>query len=780
MTVVGASAVEPVVEAEGADPQPPSDRTEPLRRLLPPLTVALCSALLFLVEPLSAKLLLPIFGGTASVWTGSVLFFQVVLLLGYGCVHAGLRIPADRRGVVARLAATGVLLALPLLVLPLHVPDWAAPGDRPALPWLLLVLIVLVGLPFLALSVVGPLVSSWSASALSTSDGSPSAGSASIGTRSPYRLYAASNAGALGGLLAYPVLGEPLLGAGSLRTVWSVGYVVAALLLVVCALLTVRRTGPRPAAAETVPVVEDAGDRTSRRRERLGWLALSALPVSLMLGTTTVLTTDVSPVPLLWVVPLALYLGTLAIAFAPTREGARPAAGQAEEPVRIAAPGLVALLALAGVSATTALQVPKLVQVVLDLTVLFVVCLAAHRRLADRRPAPRRLTEYYLFVAIGGALGGAANSLLAPLIFVRISEFPLALLAAVGLLVMTGRAARPMSPRMSPLRTAGIELGAIAVPLVFLLLARADGARTPLDVGIAVALFAVAWLVGARRPQPVALGVAGILLLTCYPLPPPLQAGRNFYGSYAVADDAGRRVFTEGTTVHGWQYLDDARRTVPTAYYARGGPIGAVMSAYGSDPALRSVGVVGLGVGTLAAYGEPGRSMRFFELDPQVVGVAKDPALFTYLRESRGVTSTVTGDGRLQMRSQPDASFGLLVLDAFSSDAIPTHLLTREAFAEWLRVLQPGGLLAVHITNRFVDLAPVLAGAARQHGLSAAIREDRHPSDAAASPSRWVVLSRRADRLDPLLSLPGWRPLPTKRVVNWTDDSSSLLPILHG
>lgn len=740
-------------------------------RVLPAVTVALCAALLFLVEPLTAKLLLPLFGGTAAVWTGSVLFFQVVLLVGYALVHRVLapagRRDGRRRSSSLRLAATVVLLALPAIVLPLRVPGWAAPGDHAPLPWLLLVLAVMVGLPFLALSVAGPLVSSWLVGET---------------RRSPYQLYAASNAGSIGGLLAYPFLAEPLADTASLRTIWSVGYVVAAVLLLACAVTVARR--PAAASVEPAPAVSERAPEPaakSPRRQRLTWLALAALPVSLMLGTTTVLTTDVAPVPLLWVVPLALYLLTLAIAFAPVREGARTAP-------RTTPPLLLGVLALAAVGSTTALQLPKLLQIALDLTVLTVVALAAHRRLADSRPPTARLTEFYLVVAVGGALGGAFNSLVAPLVFVRISEFPLALLAAIALLVLEGAAQRAQQvareakeKQHSQIRLAGTEFGALATPLVFLLLARVTGSGALVNIAIAAGLLAAGWWLASRRPLPLSLGVAGILLLTLFPLPPPLQAGRNFYGSYAVAQAGGRRLLTEGTTVHGWQYLDDARRREPTAYYSNAGPIGQLFSRYARDPALQQVDVVGLGAGTLAAYGQPGQSMRFYELDPQIVSVARDPRLFSYLADSRATVSEATGDGRLLLERRPDASAGLLVLDAFSSDAIPTHLLTAEAFGVYNRVLQPGGLLAVHITNRFLDLRPVLAGAAAHAGMTAVIRDDNAPAVAGQPriPSRWVVLARDPARLDLLRQTPGWEPLPTSPAVHWTDDDSSLLPLLR-
>ncbi|MDQ1636361.1 MAG: hypothetical protein QOJ32_3170 [Frankiaceae bacterium] len=754
---------------------PPAVTTAPprpgrTRRLLPAVTVAVCAALLFLVEPLTAKSLLPLFGGTAAVWTGSVLFFQVVLLVGYALVHRLLAPDRQRDGGSSRrsplrLAATVVLLVLPVVVLPLHVPEWAAPGEHAPLPWLLLVLAVMVGLPFLALSVAGPLVSSWLVGET---------------RRSPYQLYAASNAGSIGGLLAYPLLAEPLADAEALRTIWSIGYVVAAILLVACAATVARRPiAPSPDPEPDSPAPAEAAP-SSRRRERLTWLALAALPVSLMLGTTTVLTTDVAPVPLLWVVPLALYLLTLAIAFAPVTEATRPKA-------RATPPVLLAVVGLAAVGSTTALQLPKLLQIAVDLSVLTLVALVAHRRLADSRPPTARLTEFYLIVALGGALGGAFNSLVAPLIFVRISEFPLALLAAIALLVLgiAGVAApqvgRQVKQPQSQLRLAATELGALATPLLFLLLARVTGPGALVNVLLAGGLLAAGWWLAGRRPMPLALGVSGILLLTLFPLPPPLQAGRNFYGTYAVAEADGRRLLTEGTTVHGWQYLDASRRREPTAYYSTAGPIGQVFSRYADDPALRQVDVVGLGAGTLAAYGQPSQTMRFYELDPQIAAVARDPRLFSYLADSRASVSETTGDGRLLLERRPDASAGLLVLDAFSSDAIPTHLLTAQAFGVYNRVLQPGGLLAVHITNRFLDLRPVLAGAAAQAGMSAVIRDDDAPAVAGQPriPSRWVVLARNPARLDLLRRTPGWVPLPSTPSVRWTDDYSSLLALLR-
>jgi hypothetical protein len=454
--------------------------------------------------------------------------------------------------------------------------------------------------------------------------------------------------------------------------------------------------------------------------QRLTWVALAFVPSSLMLGVTTHVSTDIAAIPLFWTVPLAVYLATFVVAFA----------GSSRRPPRVAA------------AAAAALAIPALLDVAADwnpavwlliglhLAVLSAAGLAAHGRLAAGRPPPSQLTGFYLWVSVGGALGGLLNGLVAPVVLDRVVEYPLVLaLVPLLLLGLTGGAShlRPLWRQPVLWTTAVLVVGALSASFV--------SARVFLR-------------------------------------------DRTFYGSYRVTGTAERHNLIHGTTLHGWELLDGPHAGEPTSYYSRSSPIGDVMQAYGGDPAFLRVGLVGMGVGTLAAYGRPGQRMDFYEIDPAVVRIARDSGLFGFLRGSAADVRVVIGDGRLGLMGAPDAAYGLIVLDAFSSDAIPAHLLTEEAIAGYRRKLAPGGVLAVHITNRHLDLAPVLAAAADRLGLPA-VRRLQIGSGELSATSEWVVLAADEASLRPLRAGDGWAELTREKGVRgWTDDYSSLVQVL--
>jgi SAM-dependent methyltransferase len=677
------------------------------------------AALLFLVQPMLAKLLLPSFGGSPMVWNTSALFFQVLLLAGYAYVHASTRRLGPRRQPRLHL----VLLALPLLVLPIGLPEDAAPtGGEPAL-WLLRVLAVAVGLPFALLATTGPLLQRW----FSWTD-HPRADD-------PYFLYAASNLGSVVGLLGYPFLIEPTIPLSTQTRGWSLAYLGFAALVAACGVVAARAARTAPGAAPGSPPVstrgadvpaDDAPGRPSWRL-RLGWVALAFVPSSLMLGVTTHVSTDIAAIPLFWTVPLAVYLATFVVAFART----------SRTPPRVvtllaAVLSVVVLLVVTQVWDATVWQ-----SVAVDLALLAAAGLAAHGRLAATRPAPEHLTGFYLLVSLGGALGGLLNGLLAPVVLDRSLEYPLVVclvpLLAVGVFGPPGRA-----------RMRGQRLRRVPV-----LVLRA----TPV---LAVVLLVVLGVYEDRRGD-------------------VLVRERTFFGSYLVSGDDEERVLQHGTTAHGWEELTGDWVGEPTSYYTRSGPIGDVMTAYDGTSLLDRTAYVGLGVGTLAAYGEPGRRMDFFEIDPAVVDLARSQ--FGFLGRSEADVRITVGDGRLSLEKAPDATYGLIVLDAFSSDAIPAHLLTEEALRSYRSKLAPGGLLAVHVTNRHLDLVPVVAAEADELGMAAVVREDGVAPDP-ASVSTWVVLARRQGDLDRLLTRPGWEPAVAGDTRGWTDDYSSLVQVL--
>ena len=665
------------------------------------------AALLFLVQPMMAKLVLPYFGGSPTVWNTCALFFQASLLAGYLYVHVTTRRLGPRRQPWVHLA----LLLLPLLVLPVGLPDDPAPdpGAEPAL-WLLRVLLVAVGLPFLLLATTGPLLQRWF-----SWSGHPRA-------QDPYFLYAASNAGSVGGLLGYPFVIEPTVGLAAQTRWWSIAYCGFLLLVAISGVLAARAARRRPAVEEEParPATDGEPAAAVSGKQRLTWVALAFVPSSLMLGVTTHVSTDIAAIPLFWTVPLAVYLATFVVAFA--RSSRRPPR------VSAAVAAALAIPALLDVAADWNPAVWLLIT--LHLAVLAAAGLAAHGRLAAGRPPTGQLTVFYLWISVGGVLGGLLNGLVAPVVLDRVLEYPLVLaLVPLLLLGLTGKPSHPRPVWRQPVlwTTAVLVIGALSASFVS----------------------------------------AGALL-----------RDRTFYGSYRVTGTAERHSLTHGTTLHGWELLDGPNAGEPTSYYTRSGPIGDVMAAYGGEPAFRRVGLVGMGVGTLAAYGRPGQRMDFYEIDPAVVRIARDSGLFGFLGRSAADVRVVIGDGRLGLMGAPDAAYGLIVLDAFSSDAIPAHLLTEEAMAGYRRKLAPGGVLAVHITNRHLDLGPVLAAIADRQDLAAVRRQAPGGGDVTAT-SDWVVLAPEEATLQPLRVKAGWDALVGRGDVRaWTDDYSSLVEVL--
>lgn len=674
------------------------------------------AALLFLVEPMLAKLVLPSFGGSPMVWNTATLFFQVMLLAGYAYVHLSTRWLGGRRQPLLHLA----LLVAPVLVLPVALPvDAAPPSDgQPAL-WLLRVLLLAAGLPFALLATIGPMLQRWFAS---TSH--PRAAD-------PYFLFAASNAGSMVGLLGYPFVVEPSIGLGRQLLAWSWAYVGVTVLVGACGVVALRAA--RRTVDDRVPDVAPTADEPVGWTTRLAWVALAFLPSSLMLGVTTHVTTDIASVPLFWTVPLAVYLATFVVAFGRTTRRAPRVAP------RVAAALCVPVLA----DVLGAWRPAVWVSIALDLALLAAVGLAAHGRLAAARPAVSRLTGFYLLVSLGGAFGGLLNGLAAPVLLDRPLEFPVAV-ALVPLLALGG--ARARLPRRWT---------------------RLLGRGAPRRGLLAAA---------ARQP----LAAVSVLLLTALALQTTAPAGvlrreRTYFGSYRVSQEGDRRVLAHGTTVHGLEVLTGSWARQPTTYYASGGPIGAVMSAYRGSGVLDRVAVVGLGAGTLAAYGRAGQLIDFYEIDPVVADLARSE--FGYLRRSGADVRIVLGDARLSLAQGSGGPYGLIVLDAFSSDAIPVHLLTVEAMRDYLQRLEPDGLLAVHVSNRHLDLAPVLAAVGRSLGLQGLVRSDataRPP----AYPSTWVVLGRTREDLALLRNRGGWAPVRPEGTRPWTDDYSSLVQVL--
>jgi len=717
------------------------------------------AALLFAVEPMFARMVLPLLGGSPAVWNTAMVFYQAVLLAGYAYAHAS----TSRLGVRRQAAWHLAILLIPLAFLPIAIPaGWAPPAEDNPTPGLLAVLLLAVGVPFFAVSTTGPLLQTWFAA------------TGHRRSRDPYFLYTASNAGSLLALVSYPVWIERHLRLAEQSRLWMWGYWALALLVGACA-IGLWRTAPTSPDAPAAP--SDPPSPPPPWRRRLRWVFLAFAPSSLMLGVTSYLSSDVAVVPLLWIAPLALYLATFVIAFA--RGGGAPRALL----VRLLAVFVVALVLILDLQAVQ--PIGPLMAV--HLAGFFIAALLCHSELAADRPAAEHLTEFYLWVSFGGALGGVFNALLAPLFFDTIAEYPVAL-------VLCCLAA------WRPSQEAGRSRSAVAGDWIgpALLGAAAAGAILLLQSGGAAAtvasprvVFGAAVLVlylFSRRPLRFALGAAALLLAGTFYRGDHgrvLLAERSFFGVHRVAlDPTGRfHQLIHGRTLHGMQSLDPARRHEPLTYYHRSGPAARVAEAFASE-AGKSVGVVGLGAGSLAALAQPGQRWTYYEIDPVVVRLARDPRFFTFLRDAAAPPRIVLGDARRSLAAETTTRFDLLVLDAYSSDAIPVHLVTREALALYLSRITSGGVLAFHISNLHLDLEPVFANLARDAGCACLTCDDTVVSAgelaAGKAPSVWLVMARRAEVLAPLAGDRRWRLArgdPGQAV--WTDDYSSILSVFR-
>ena len=709
-----------------------------------PTAVFFSAGLVFLVEPMVAQLLLPRLGGSPAVWNASLAFFQLALLAGYGYAHLLQRIAEVRTQMRVHLG----VLVLGALALPLHLAtDLGQSSTTHPILWLLGVLALSVGAPFAALSATAPLLQAWSAR------------TAGEGSR-PYGLYAASNLGSLIALLAYPFVVQPLIGLHLQALAWSLGYLAFAALVLGVVLRTSRTATAvaAPAAAEPAP---DAW------RQRLAWILLAAAPSSLLLGVTAHITADVASVPFLWIPPLALYLLTFVIAFQ-----ARPLL-----PARVALvlQALTAPACLWLVPVRTHDGLPLLLA---HLVAFFLTALVCHQALAARRPGPARLTEFYLCLALGGVIGGAFNAFLAPVMFNDVWEYPV-VLALAGL-------ARAPTRWPTYAATLALLLGGLGAELF---LASPDIQLPALaETGLVLAACACAFLLRGR-PAAFAmlaggLAIVGVVEHQRYDV---TESHRSFFGvvqlgQVNVPELGAVRFMVHGSTVHGAEALDPALRCRPLTYYAPGGPMGQAFASVESRKPAADFGLVGLGAGTVTTFVRRTDAMRIFEIDPLVVRLAGDPSKFGYMHGcAKGALSLVVGDARLSLEREPPGRFDLLLIDAFSSDSIPTHLLTTEAMRLYLNSVAPDGVVLLHLSNRNLELTQPAAAAVRDAG-GFALTQTYAPPPAAplfADAGAIVVLAARTPAaLAPFGRDPRWRPIDPGRTRAWTDDYSNVLGAL--
>jgi spermidine synthase len=703
------------------------------------------------------RILLPSFGGAPAVWTTCVAFFQTTLLAGYLWAHASSTRFGMRRHAVAHI----VLLCLALGFLPFRLgAGWSAiptVGKNPAL-WLLVELAVSTALPLVLVAATSPLLQQWFTRTQHDD------------ARDPYYLYAASNLGSLAALLAYPAVIEPRLALSTQRQLWALGYVALVILTAVCSAVVWLRGN----AVSDAPIDQKIKTHTEPhgRSQWLAWVALAFVPSSWMLAVTTYLSTDIAAVPLLWVIPLAIYLVSFILVFS------------RHNPISVSRVRQYFPIAVMFLVAVLAAGVVYGILILLHLATFFLAAMLAHGELASRRPRASELTSFYLAVSLGGVLGGTFNAFVAPIVFDRIAEYPIAIVLACFVFASGERTQA----------RGGEVIKQALVPLAILVLASVAfgnvGGVAASALGAAIVVLAAGLtiyvLVTARaRPNRFALTIAAIILASSLSEGVngrPLFRHRDFFGVLTVtqtADGGYRRLF-HGSTLHGEQSLDPDRRAEPLTYFTRTGPIGDVFRAFRRSRAPTYVAIAGLGAGSLAAYSRREEEWTFFELDPAVVKVASDPRYFTYLRDCDARSLAIrVGDARLGVREAPDHRYGLIILDAFSSDAVPVHLLTREAIQRYRQKLAKGGMLVFNISNRYFDLDPVLGALARDAGLISRVRYDVEVSRTAKSVGKfgsiWVVMVENDADLNLIAKDPHWRRTrENARTAVWTDDYSDL------
>lgn len=729
------------------------------------VTLFINAALLFIIEPMVAKMILPFLGGSPAVWNTSLVFYQACLLAGYAYAHFGSAWLGPRRHALVHLN----LLFAGLLLLPIVLPlDWlGAPSGNPV-NLVLGVLAVSIGFPFLVLSAGAPLLQKWFAQCHHSA------------ARDPYFLYAASNAGSLAGLLAYPFLLEPRLPLSQQNHFWFIGYLVLLALVALCVLYFLRPLTTQfddksvPIEAENPPA-SHAADLTLARRLR--WMLWGFVPSSLLLGVTSYVTTDIGSAPFLWVLPLAAYLLSFILAFARSAWMSHPIVLHAQA------------FFLVGIAATVFLHATEPDEFLLPLHLIgfFITALVCHGRLAQDRPSAKHLTDYFLWLSVGGVLGGVFNALLAPSLFKHIIEYPLVI--AVAGLIRPQNGTHDESKRKRQfdwlLPPAVITL----IVLITLPLKQIQILPPANDRLLICGLSALFLVAVALRPVRFGIGLVALALVSLWypgPFGKVLYSGRSFFGTYRAATDAEgkRNVLFQGTTVHGAQSIDRQTKLMPLAYYHRTGPAGQVLLANASTHGSGRIAIVGLGTGALACHGTANQTFTFYEIDPLVEKIARDDRLFTFLRDCAPRIDVVIGDARISLAKAPNGVYDLFVLDAFSSDVIPVHLLTRQALELYLQKIVPTGVLLFHVSNRYMDLAPVLDRLAAELNLAAFMQNDFDISAKeqaeGKSPSRWILMARDQRVAAPYLTAGRWRRLNGQLGGDlWTDDYSDLLRVIH-
>jgi hypothetical protein len=732
-----------------------------------PATTFLSAALLFTLQPLFAKMLTPLMGGTPSVWNTALVFYQGALLVGYLYAH----IIATRLKPRMQLYVHSAVLLFGLVFLPIKVSGLVgAPDVSNAVGWTMAALALSLGGPIVAISATAPLIQAWRVRLGDAVD--------------PYRLYAASNLGSFMALAAFPFVIEPFIGAKVQSVLWSIGYIVLAIALVT-AVWAVPSTSQAP---------KEAALKKTTWAERSKWVFYAAPPSALLVAVTTHLTTDVASVPLIWIPPLALFLLTFIIAFSALGDKIAEAAA----PLKFMVIFLLAAIMGARID-------QGMLGLGIHLTAFFLIVLCCHLELALRRPEPARLTEFYLWMSFGGVLGGAAAALLAPIVLNTTLEYQIALAAALAVAPWERSHLKWAIPAVMLAIGAGLfyqNLYDIAIWLDANVPIKTAGGigessfwygflRIPQPMfaaSLLCAVLALAAMIAQRSALIVAaIGAAALLL------PVLDQEGdgikfreRSFFGVLEINDSGiapdGWRFLSHGTTLHGVMSLDPARNREPMSYYYRETPIGSLYAeATAAKPTELHAGVIGMGMGSTTCYAKPGQKWTIFEIDDDVIKAAMDPNLVGFINRCAPDITIVRGDARLKMAEQPNDWFDILLVDAFSSDAIPTHMITKEALGLFMKKIAPDGVLIVHISNRYLDLGRIVSDAA--HELGFAVMEGNRDGDEANSNAdtgvRAVIIARNQARLDRYIGQPMWTMIkPSAQSHPWTDDHTDILRAL--
>lgn len=717
------------------------------------------ASLMFVLQPLFGKLLLPLLGGSPAVWNTCMVFYQSVLFFGYGYAH----LLATRLNLNRQILLHLSVIAISLFSLPVALPDNPLPptASDPTF-WLLWTLFLAIGLPFFVVSTTAPLLQKWfSQVGHSTS-------------HDPYYLYAASNTGSLLALLSYPFLLEPNVGLDGQRMGWSLGFAALCLLLAGCAFVLWKAR--RHNLAAKCPDSQEA--------ERPGhlvqwhWLLLAFVPSSLLLGLTNFISTDIASVPLLWIIPLTVYLLSFVLVFSRWQRLIHPLM------LRLQPIFFVPFLAFAFVNPG---DLPYWVYLVLHVVAFFFAVMVCHGELANSRPDTRHLTRYYLIMSFAGMLGGMFNTFVAPFVFNGIYEYPLMIVAA--LMLRPGRcklSVQTLAKEVAP-PLAALAIGAVLYRVNDDLAAHFDS--------LAISLMLVSLFTYLLRSRPVgygltcgavmvlALGLHGLLGHTLY-------QERSFFGVMAVKErvllDENKQIaryheLFHGTTMHGAARMDPGWAKVPLTYYSQPGPVGQLFKEFATVNRAWTVGIVGLGTGAMACYAKEEQHWTFYEIDPLVVKIAKTPAYFRFLKECAPQAEIKVGDARLSLAAEPGQKFDLLVMDAFSSDAVPTHLLTEQAIELYLTKLKPDGILALHITNRHLLLKKVLSIHSENLRLASLIQEYQPVAEIPMIVATdWVVMAHKAAVLEPLRlsGLGHWQKMPLYFDMRpWTDDFTNIVTL---